>query len=243
MSARISYGNSTFEAQAGESVLDCLTRNGISVPHACRSGVCQSCLMHAVEGQIPEAAQKDLQPAYIKQDMFLACQCRPDDDMRVAPPDHALLDTHAVISAKEMLNHNVMRVRLTTPTPYACEPGQYVTVLTADGIARSYSVANNPGEDHVIELHVRLLKDGAMSEFLIRADVGESVIVRGPAGKCFYVAEGARDYPLLLAGTGTGLAPLYGILRAALAQGHGGAIHLFHGVLSEPDLYLDARLR
>jgi NAD(P)H-flavin reductase/ferredoxin len=243
MSARISYGNSTFEAQEGETVLDCLTRNGINVPHACRSGVCQSCLMHAEEGQIPEAAQKDLQPAYIKQDMFLACQCRPGGDMRVAPPDHALLDTHAVISAKDMLNHNVMRVRLITPAPYACEPGQYVTLLNADGVARSYSVANNPDEDHFIELHVRLLKDGAMSAFFLGADIGESLIVRGPAGKCFYVPEGARDCPLLLAGTGTGLAPLYGVLRAALAQGHKGPIHLFHGVLSEPDLYLEARLR
>ncbi len=242
MSARISYGHSAFETEAGESVLDCLTRNGIAVPHACRSGVCQSCLMHAEEGQIPEAAQKDLQPAYIKQDMFLACQCRPDGDMRVGLPDNALLDTHAVISFKEMLNHNVMRVGLVTPTPYACEPGQYVTLLNADGVARSYSIANNPGEDHFIELHVRLLKDGAMSDFFVGAELGESLVVRGPAGKCFYVAEGDQDYPLMLAGTGTGLAPLYGILRAALSQGHKGPIQLFHGVLSEPDLYLHARL-
>lgn len=243
MSAHIGYGNAQFEARSDESVLDCLTRNGVSVPHACRSGVCQSCLMHADEGQIPEAAQKDLQPAYKKQDMFLACQCRPEGDMRVSLPEHGLLDIHAIVSAKEMLNHNVMRVRLLTPTPYECEPGQYITLLNADGLARSYSVANNPDADHFIELHVRLFKDGAMSAFLAGANLGDSLIVRGPAGKCFYVAEGQRDYPLMLAGTGTGLAPLYGILRAALAQGHTGPIHLFHGVISEGDLYLDRALQ
>ncbi|MGE3334128.1 MAG: FAD-binding oxidoreductase [Rhodospirillaceae bacterium] len=243
MSARIACGPSSFETQSGETVLDCLTRNGVTVPHACRSGVCQSCLMHAEEGQIPEAAQKDLQPAYIKQNMFLACQCRPEGDMRVTLPDHAAIDTHAVISFKEMLNHNVMRVRIVTPTPYECEPGQYVTLLNAGGAARSYSVANNPQTDHFIELHVRLLTGGVMSAFFVGADPGESLIVRGPAGKCFYVAEGAQDYPLILAGTGTGLAPLYGILQAALAQGHKGSIHLFHGVLNAPDLYLHARLQ
>ncbi len=243
MPVRVSYGSSQFEASPDESILDCLSRNGIAVPHACRSGVCQSCLMHADEGTIPETAQKDLQPAYIKQDMFLACQCKPEGDMRVSLPNHAMLDTHSVINAKEMLNHNVMRVRLITPTPYECEPGQYVTLLTPDGIARSYSVANNPDADHFIELHVRLLNDGAMSRFFMDADLGESLIVRGPAGKCFYVPEGAQDYPLVLAGTGTGLAPLYGVLRAALAQGHKGPIHLFHGVLNEPDLYLEQELR
>lgn len=243
MPVRVSYGNSQFEIEAQESVLDCLTRNRIAVPHACRSGVCQSCLMHADEGHIPEAAQKDLQPAYKKQDMFLACQCRPESDMRVSLPEHGLIDTHAVITAKEMLNHNVMRVRLVTPTPYECEPGQYITLLNPEGVARSYSVANNPDTDHFIELHVRLLTGGVMSRFLIEAEPGDSLTVRGPAGKCFYIAEDAQDYPLLLAGTGTGLAPLYGILRAALAQGHKGPIHLFHGVLNEPDLYLAAELR
>jgi NAD(P)H-flavin reductase len=48
---------------------------------------------------------------------------------------------------------------------------------------------------------------------------------------------------MLLAGTGTGLAPLYGILLDALSQGHKGPIHLFHGAVHEGGLYLQAALR
>jgi NAD(P)H-flavin reductase len=39
-------------------------------------------------------------------------------------------------------------------------------------------------------------------------------------------------------GTGTGLAPLFGIVRDALRHGHRGPIHLFHGALHKAGLYL-----
>ena len=41
----------------------------------------------------------------------------------------------------------------------------------------------------------------------------------------------------MLTGTGTGLAPLEGILTDALANGHAGPIHLFHGSRDAEDLY------
>jgi CDP-4-dehydro-6-deoxyglucose reductase len=53
---------------------------------------------------------------------------------------------------------------------------------------------------------------------------------------------GREDQPLLLAGTGTGLAPLYGIAREAVAQGHRGPIDLFHGVLNAAGFYLGKEL-
>jgi NAD(P)H-flavin reductase len=42
----------------------------------------------------------------------------------------------------------------------------------------------------------------------------------------------------LLIGTGSGLAPLYGIARAALYQGHTGPVRLFHGSRHRGGLYL-----
>jgi NAD(P)H-flavin reductase len=74
------------------------------------------------------------------------------------------------------------------------------------------------------------------------AAVGDRVSVLGPSGECFYV-PGREEQPILLVGTGTGLAPLYGILRDALRQGHRGPIHLFHGALHTGGLYLVEELR
>jgi ferredoxin-NADP reductase len=47
----------------------------------------------------------------------------------------------------------------------------------------------------------------------------------------------------VLAGTGTGLAPLLGIARDALARGHRGPIVLHHGARSRAGLYADAEVR
>ncbi len=244
MTVRISIGDECFASESNETVLDCLSRNGVSVPHACKSGVCQSCLMQVTDGEVPEAAQKGLKPTYKKQNLFLACQCKPEHDIAVRLPDGAGLDTRALIVGKDMLNHNVMRLELRGEGSFACEPGQYITLINGDGLARSYSIANDPMKDGRIELHIRLLKDGQMSNFLKdRAEMGEFLTVRGPAGSCFYVREEDDAYPIVLAGTGTGLAPLYGITKQALALGHKGEVQLFHGALKDVDLYLVKQLQ
>ncbi|HEY0467465.1 MAG TPA: hypothetical protein VGC79_24865, partial [Polyangiaceae bacterium] len=57
-----------------------------------------------------------------------------------------------------------------------------------------------------------------------------------------FYQEGELERPLLLAGTGTGLAPLFGVLRAAAERGHRGEISLFHGSPQPSGIYLRAEL-
>jgi NAD(P)H-flavin reductase len=66
-------------------------------------------------------------------------------------------------------------------------------------------------------------------------------VVQGPLGHCVYV-PGRPEQPLLLAGTGTGLAPLWGVLHDALAAGHTGPIQVFHGAAEPSGLYLVSEL-
>lgn len=243
MVARVSFRDRSFTSEGGESILDCLSRNGVEVPHSCRSGVCQSCLMQLSGGAMQQDAQKGLKPTLQKQGFFLACQFKPDSDVVIDLPDNAGIDCQAIVVSKHMLNHNVLRLVLRSEGPFECEPGQYITVINTDAIARSYSIANNPAVDGCIELHIRLIADGLMSSFVKdRLQVGDSLILRGPAGTCFYVQEEGSDYPIVLAGTGTGLAPLIGIAKQALGCGHQGEIQLFHGALQVSDLYLGDEL-
>ncbi|HBN23187.1 MAG TPA: ferredoxin reductase, partial [Holosporales bacterium] len=53
----LTYKNQKIPLQDGQSVLDAILEGGLSVPHACKQGVCQSCLLKATEGEIPPAAQ------------------------------------------------------------------------------------------------------------------------------------------------------------------------------------------
>lgn len=239
MGKQLHYKNHCYTLGDNESVLDCLLREDLSVPHSCKSGVCQSCIMQAVDGEIPEKAQVGLKPTFKQRKLFLACQCYPSGSITVANADDAGLDIKASINEITSLNHNVLKLCLTPAENFECEPGQYLTMINPDGVARSYSIANNPEKDTFIELHIRLIENGLMSDWLKNnAHTGDEVILRGPAGNCFYSVDEGNDYPIIMAGTGTGLAPLYGIVFDALAKGHKGQIKLFHGALNEADLYL-----
>jgi len=51
----ITFDNRSYTLTPGETVLDGLTRNGVSIPHSCKAGACQSCLMRATAGSVPAA--------------------------------------------------------------------------------------------------------------------------------------------------------------------------------------------
>lgn len=230
-----------FTVDGGESALECLLRHGVPVPHSCKAGVCQSCLMRARETTPPARAQAGLKDTLRAQGYFLPCVCYPTDRL-VIEPVGADAQTSAIIASVSPLSDSVVRIRLATENRLDYRAGQFVTLLREDGLARSYSLASLPAEGS-LELHVRKVPGGTMSSWLHdHVSYDTPVRVQGPAGQCFYV-PGEPDRALLLAGTGTGLAPLYGIARDALSHGHRGPIRLFHGALDPGGLYLVDELR
>jgi CDP-4-dehydro-6-deoxyglucose reductase len=239
--ANLEFAGRVFPVQPGESVLDCLLRHGEQVSHSCKSGVCQSCLVKGSGGTIPERAQSGLKDTLRAQGYFLACSCYPEGDLTVAPAGNDQR-VEACITGLDRLSETVMRVRLRPANALDYRPGQYVSMFREDGLARSYSLASLP-EEGELELHVRRIPGGAMSQWLHHEASSETrVWLQGPSGNCFY-AGGNSEQPLLLAGTGTGLAPLYGIVRDALARQHAGPVWLFHGAVETAGLYLMQELR
>lgn len=235
----VNYAGTPYVAAPGEAVLDTLLRQGLPIANSCRAGACQSCLLRAVDGSIPAVAQRGLKATLVEQGYFLSCVCVPDGDLRIEPA--AGLEIEASIKSLERLTPTVLRARLHLPEPLAYRAGQYVTLRRSDGLSRSYSLASLPDED-TLELHVRLAPLGRMSGWLFNeAKAGHNITVRGPAGDCFYT-KGSLEQSLLMIGTGTGLAPLAGICRDALRQGHTGPIHLYHGARSADGLYLQDEL-
>lgn len=222
-----------------ESLLDALERQEIDIASSCRAGACHSCLMRCVEGAIPAEAQAGLKEAWRQQGLFLACQCTEPRDMSLALPGEGL-NSVAQLESRTRLGPDVVQLKLKTESGWNFRPGQFVNLSRSDGLTRSYSIASVP-EDGFLELHVRVVENGAMSNHLSTANLGESFKIRGPQGDCYYI-EGRPDQPLLLMGTGTGLAPLMGIARDALQRGHRGPIYLFHGGRHHSDLYRHAEL-
>lgn len=239
----IRYADVRVELKEQESVLDGLTRRGVPVPSSCRGGVCQTCLMRATEGTPPEQAQRGLKDSLKLENHFLACICHPTEDLAVALPGEVRAAVPATVRRLELLTDDIMHVALESHAPIIYRPGQFINLLRDRSLSRSYSIASVPDRDEHIHLHVRRLAGGRMSGWIHEElRPGQTVDIQGPAGDCFYV-PGRPEQPLLLIGTGSGLAPLYGIVRDALDRGHTGPVRLFHGSRDRRGIYLVDALR
>jgi ferredoxin-NADP reductase len=201
-------------------------------------------MMQVVEGAPDPASQAGLKPALVAQNYFLPCRSRPAGDLVVRLPAEGA-SLAATLRARRALSPSVAAVWIAVPGDVSgFRPGQYVNLVRDDGLVRSYSIANLPEQDGALELHIRREPYGQMSNWLHDAPLGTALRVRGPAGECFYMADSEQaDFPMLLAGTGTGLAPLLGVVRDALAHGHRGPVWLMHGARAPAALYYADPLR
>ena len=239
---KIIFEGKQYQCEAGESVLDCLTRHGVSVSYSCRAGVCQSCMMVAVEGEPTPASQIGIKETLKAQDHFLICACVPESDMSLAIPGGVGNSFDTQVLSVERLSADVVRLRLLRPENYSYLPGQFLNLSNDAGISRSYSLASVPELDDFLELHIRHVPGGQVSGWVAESlRAGDSVTISQAAGQCSY-QPGREAQSLLLVGTGTGLAPLMGIARDALYQGHTGPIHLYHGSSTAEGLYLMSEL-
>jgi ferredoxin-NAD(P)+ reductase (naphthalene dioxygenase ferredoxin-specific) len=135
--------------------------------------------------------------------------------------------------------HDIKRVRLgiVSGGPFDFSAGQFASV-TFDGCApRDYSMANMPA-DPVLEFHVRHAPGGTTSAYVAgKLRLGDSVRVEGPFGTS-YLREAHRG-PIIAVAGGSGMAPIKSIVETALAKKLPQHIHLYFGVRTERDLYLE----
>ena len=240
--AQIKFAAQHHDLGQDESVLECLERAGHDLPFSCRTGVCLTCMMRVSAGIPSGPSQNGLRESQKEQGYFLPCVCHPDDNLELESPSVAELYGRAIVSDVTHMNDSICRVRLRTATPLFYHAGQFVNLRRDNGVVRSYSLASVPRLDHTLELHIKRLGGGKMSNWIYDdLAVGTALDMQGPNGDCYYIGiEPIR--PLLLIGNGTGLAPLYGIARDALVDGHKGEIYLYHGSRNAKGLYYGEEL-
>ncbi|NOQ16691.1 MAG: 2Fe-2S iron-sulfur cluster binding domain-containing protein [Methyloprofundus sp.] len=235
--------NKSYTCAENETVLDVLLREEVEVSYACKKGTCHSCMVRSTASTPPEAAQKGLKDTQKKQNYFLACLCMPEQDMEIRLPEQSELYSQGKVVENSLLNRNTLLLKLECQDIQEYFAGQFVNLQREDGLTRSYSIANTPQESGILEFHIRELADGQFSSWLHNdIKIGDTIAVSEPQGHCFYIPERA-DEDLVLVGTGTGLAPLVGILHDALEKGHAGSISLFHGSSVLEDLYRVKEMR
>lgn len=239
---KIIYGGQSYEC-GDSSVLDCLTAQGVPVPSSCHSGVCQTCLMRAVDGEVPEKAQAGLKPTLAAQNYFMACSCYPEQDIEVVLPEAGMGKLQARVTSVEYLNADILGIRLKPARSFEYRAGQFINLFKDETTARCYSLASVPALGEELFLNVRKVPSGLVSGWAFEnLKVGDGITISEATGDCFYV-PGNPEQNVLLIATGSGLAPLYGIIRDAILNGHQGKLSLYHGSYNPEGFYLVDELR
>ncbi|MGI0149657.1 MAG: ferredoxin--NADP reductase, partial [Thermoplasmata archaeon] len=119
------------------------------------------------------------------------------------------------------------------------EPGQFISVFAEkDGkkISRPYSIASWPENKAHLELGIKVVEGGFMSNYLHHVPVGTKLQTIGPLGR--FVMQEPIPYDTVFVATGTGVAPFIAMLGHIWAQGldMGREFHVVFGVRYVHDL-------
>ncbi len=223
----IRVGERRLAVAAGSNLLDALLAGGIAVPHSCRAGSCHACLVHCLQGEVDDTLPEALDPARREAGWRLACQCRVLGDLVLQPFDPERDGLPARVVACHWLG-DVLRLRLEPERPLRYRAGQHLLLWSDDGVARPYSLASLPHEDPWLEFHIDCSAPGAFCDRARRLAPGALLRLGELRGGALRYEPDWQERPLLLMAAGTGLAPLWGILREALRAEHQAPIQLLH---------------
>jgi NAD(P)H-flavin reductase len=100
------------------------------------------------------------------------------------------------------------------------QPGQFVSVMAekeGKSISRAYSIASPPEQKEYLELCIRKVPDGFMSNQLASLQPGAQVRMKGPLGRFILLEPVANDIAFIA--TGTGVAPFISMLGHIYRKG------------------------
>jgi len=244
----IQSSNAQFQADDNETILDAALRCNHTIPYGCRNGACGSCMGKLVSGKIHYEDRGSLK-ALGKIDEgageVLLCQAIADTDVEIAVHEVEQVGKIEIkklpsrVVKLEKLCHDVMLVGLKIPEKDRLQflAGQYLNFILRDGRRRSFSMANAPHDDELLELHIRYVAGGHFTEQVFNKMKEKDLLrIEAPLGT-FFLREDSNA-PLLMVAGGTGFAPIKAIIEHALHTGSTRPIHLYWGVRAKQDLYL-----
>ncbi|MFT3791199.1 MAG: ferredoxin--NADP reductase [Rudaea sp.] len=138
--------------------------------------------------------------------------------LRVAEVVAETADAHSLIFA---IPHELQAA-------FRYRAGQFLTLRVphaAGALLRCYSLSSSPAFDEAPRVTVKRVKDGRASNWICdHVAAGDELDVAAPAGR-FVVRDYAAD--LLLCAGGSGVTPVFSILRTALREGSGRIFLLY----------------
>ena len=238
-------------AQSGETVLQAALREGFPLPYGCRNGACGTCKGKIIQGTVDFGSHNEdtLTELEKRAGMALFCCASPLSDLVIecreigAIKDIKVKTLPCRVNKLERVAPNVMVISLKLPTNERLQflAGQYIDIFMKNGKRRSFSLANAPHDDELLQLHVRNYPGGTFAEHVF-THMKERDILRfeGPLGT-FFLREDS-DKPIIFVASGTGFAPVKSILEHTFyvrnLRGSERQMVLYWGNRTKADLYM-----
>ena len=237
----------TIAVEEGQTILDAALRAGIYLPHACCHGLCATCKIQVVDGEVDhgEASTFALMDFEREEGKTLACCARLETDTVIEAeieedPDARNLpveDYVGEVIRLEALTPTIRGLWLKLDRPMDFQAGQYIN-LEAPGVpgqTRAFSLAERPG-GQIVELNIRLVPGGQVTSWIHeQMKVGDTVKISGPYGR-FFVKKSA-NMPLIFIAGGSGLSSPKSMIEDLLAEGCTLPITLVYGQRTRQELY------
>jgi CDP-4-dehydro-6-deoxyglucose reductase len=242
----------TFPVAEGETILEAALEHGLVLPYSCRNGACGVCKGKVLSGKVDFGDHQGyaLTDEEKAAGMALFCCAKPLSDVEIESHEVTRAQDIPVkmlpcrVERMEKLADDVMAIFLKLPANERLQflAGQYIDILQKDDKPRSFSLANAPHDDGLLELHVRHIPGGTFTEHVFNTMKERDILrIKGPLGT-FFLREDS-DKPIVFVASGTGFAPVKAIVEHAIRIGFKREMHLYWGVRKAADLYMQDKIR
>ena len=235
-----------FPCRPNETVLDAAEAHGVVLKHSCKTGRCGICMAKLIEGTTQSLGNEDfLSDNDDVLQNILTCRRTALTDIKLNISDLSdfadikKLILPCRIKSIDLITHDTLHLRLKLPpnNQFKFLPGQYINLIAGE-ISRSYSIANTPSSDGGLELLVKRVDGGLMSDYLFdKAKVNDLLRIDGPHGTFCYRDDGEEN--VLLLATGVGIAPIKALLEESSSSIHRKNIFVVWGGRQVEELFLD----
>jgi CDP-4-dehydro-6-deoxyglucose reductase len=236
-----------FSAEADDNVLASGLKAGYALPYGCRNGACGSCKGKILQGSVDYGRYQEsaLSEAEKASGHALFCQAKPLSDLTIeahevsAIKDIPIKTLPCRVQRLERLAPDIMALYVRLPANERLQylAGQYIDFLLKEGKRRSFSMANPPHDDELLQLHVRRFLGGNFSEHVFTTMKERDILrFQGPLGT-FFLREDS-DKPIIFLASGTGFAPIKAIVEHAFYKGIERDMILYWGARIKRDLYM-----
>lgn len=126
------------------------------------------------------------------------------------------------------------------PAVFTYKPGQYLTLrVDTEGqtYRRAFSLSSSPHGDALLSVTIKAIPGGAVSPFLQKnLKSGDFIEVYPPMGNFFASTNPANAKEYILIGAGSGITPLFSILKSVLTVEKNSKVRLLYGNRTEESI-------